>query len=114
MPRNSIANKENNLLYSFSKNLKSKQDSSIKMPKERGNFIDRVNGYIETISSQKKLTAKDSKKSSVSNKTRKFSRPHDEVESLANRIKEERQINRNLQKCIIEIQQMLWDRSERL
>jgi hypothetical protein len=41
-----------NILYSFSKKLRSSHLDKSKTMKDKGTFIDNVNGYIETITAQ--------------------------------------------------------------
>jgi hypothetical protein len=62
------------LLYIFSKKLKSKsRETSCKKTKGKNDFVDHVNGYIETITSQKcSKNYKHSQKSMISSKTKKI------------------------------------------
>jgi hypothetical protein len=75
--------------------------------------VDRVNGYIETISSQNKPSRRSSKPSKNNHPSLRESRskirdtkppnpsPKETAATLSKRIKTERDINKNLQKCII-------------
>jgi hypothetical protein len=75
--------------------------------------VERVNGYIETISLQNKpskhnpraaLNAHPKKPSKTASRNSSVER----AGSLSKQLKAEREINKNLQKCIIEIQKILW------
>lgn len=120
---NSHTNKENcesQLHYNFEKKLRAGEKAG--KQKEKDAFVQRVNGYIETISLQNKhqknsfrvprqLFDQNPKKSQKA-PSRKSSR--DRIASLNKKLKNEKEINKNLQKCIIQIQKMLWERNDRL
>lgn len=104
-------NKENSdsqLLYNFQK--KARAGDKEPRRKDKDAFVERVNGYIESITLQNKMAKPTahiprqlfeikSKKEKEKAVSRNSSR--DKVASLSKKLKAEKAINKNLQKAII-------------
>jgi hypothetical protein len=72
---------------------------SLKMPKNEINFIECLNGYLNELNN---------------GRSERRSREEQQIEEMKRRIQKEKCINRSMQKNIIELQRILWQRTEKL